>query len=118
MRIRPFSAILPVVMAIQPDEITVEANGHDVILTLRGEFDMTRVTEFDEAVAAVLTATPATLTLDVTGLTFIDSRGIGALVGAWRQARAAAVTLVVEGPPAPNVRRVLELTGVDDLFRS
>ena len=49
--------------------------------------------------------------VDLSGLTFIDSTGIGVLVGALKRARerGGALTLVC---PVPRIRRIFEITGL------
>jgi anti-sigma B factor antagonist len=49
--------------------------------------------------------------VDLSGLTFIDSTGIGVLVGGLKRARehGGALTLVC---PVPRIRRVFEITGL------
>jgi anti-sigma B factor antagonist len=105
-------------MQLQPDDIVVDVIGHGVVLTMRGEMDMTRVPAFEAALDEALAHDPADVKVDMTQLTFIDSRGIGALVMAWRRTRAAGIPFTLAGTPPANVRRVLELTGIGDLLGS
>lgn len=79
---------------------------------LVGELDMSTADELD---AALRTAPDdEELTLDLTELTFIDSSGIQVLLRyvASRDGRAGDGTLVLVGA-APNVRRALEIVGID-----
>jgi anti-sigma B factor antagonist len=62
------------------------------------------------------TATPpAFIVLDLSQLTFIDSTGLGVLVGAQRRARETGGEVRLAGA-APGVQRVLEVTGLDTVF--
>ena len=56
------------------------------------------------------------LVLDLRELRFIDSTGLGVLVGALRRVRADGRELRLAGPP-PGVHRVFSVTGLDHVFR-
>ena len=53
-------------------------------------------------------------TIDLTGVTFFNSTGIGVLCDAAETARRRGVALVVA--PSDHVRRTLEITGLTDTF--
>jgi anti-anti-sigma factor len=55
------------------------------------------------------------LQLDLSGVTFIDSSGLGMLILARRQAELHGVALTLEGVPA-QVERVLDATGLASTF--
>ena len=55
-----------------------------------------------------------TLRIDLSGVTFMDSSGLNALIGI-RTLALARHTLVVENSSA-NVRRILEITGLSQAF--
>jgi anti-sigma B factor antagonist len=54
--------------------------------------------------------------LDLAGVTFIDSSGLALLVDAHRRIAAEDQVLLLGEVPA-RVQRLLELTGLDQLFR-
>lgn len=54
--------------------------------------------------------------VDLSGVTFIDSTGIRAMVRADNELRAGERTLIIRSPSAP-VMRILELTALDERFR-
>ena len=49
------------------------------------------------------------------GVTFMDSSCLGALLDLQRQAHASGGNVVLLAPSGPS-RRLLEITGVDELF--
>jgi anti-sigma B factor antagonist len=53
--------------------------------------------------------------VDLADVTFIDSAGLGALVGAHRRMREAGGRLRIVRPP-PLVARAFELTGLDEVL--
>jgi anti-anti-sigma factor len=51
------------------------------------------------------------LVVNLASVTFIDSTGIGVLVGVWRRAGASSGVLAV-AVPSPQVRRTLDVAGL------
>ena len=51
------------------------------------------------------------LVVNLAGVTFIDSTGIGVLVGVWRRVMATDTGLAV-AMPSPQVQKVLDATGL------
>jgi anti-anti-sigma factor len=87
---------------------TVEL-GAETVIVLRGEFDLTGVELFRTAVARV-TPTDA-LVLDMRGLSFLDSSGLGCLVDVYRRAQSEGWSLVLTSPQCA-VTAILRLTGL------
>ncbi|MFI6174901.1 STAS domain-containing protein [Nonomuraea sp. NPDC051191] len=56
------------------------------------------------------------LVVDLSGLTFCDSMGVGVLVLLLRQSREQQSTLVLSGMP-PHLERVLDITGLLTAFQ-
>lgn len=77
-------------------------------VTVTGEVDVSNANELREALDAVLGQTPAGISVDLAQVAYIDSTGIGVLVGAATRSADAGVTFAVTNPQ-PNVRRVLGL---------
>ena len=61
--------------------------------------------------AAQSSRTPQTLVLDFSGVGFMDSSGIGLILGRQRSARTLGTTLQIQHAPA-QLRRVLQLAGI------
>jgi anti-anti-sigma factor len=101
-----------------PSWLDVEPHDSDgyVALRLTGELDIASAPGLQRAVAR-LCALPTTraLTLDMSGLTFIDSTGLAAIVYASRVCERRDCPLdVVRGPEA--VQAVFAMTGLDRLL--
>ena len=60
---------------------------------------------------ALLTRTPHTLVLDLGGVGFMDSSGIGLILGRQRIARTVGAALRIQHAPA-QLGRVLQLAGI------
>lgn len=79
-----------------------------------GELDADNAAELISTVTAVTDRT-GDWELDLSGVTFIDSRGLGALITLSQHAVASNTTLSIHQASAP-VTRLLELTSTADLF--
>jgi anti-sigma B factor antagonist len=92
-----------------------EADG-TVRISPHGDIDADNAHEIREAVSGLLaTSTPFSINIDLMGVSFIDSVGIGALVGCYHAAAASNVRLLVTNPTA-YVHRVLYVSGLLGLF--
>jgi anti-sigma B factor antagonist len=80
-------------------------------VSLVGELDISGLPN----VRASLANWAGDITIDCSGLTFIDSSGLGMFVEFHKTREALGVKLVLIDP-APCVTRVLELTGLDAVF--
>jgi anti-anti-sigma factor len=84
--------------------------GDDVMLSLRGEFDLSGVGAFNSAVPAA--APGRSVILDLRHLSFMDSSGLHAVINLHRRAVAEGWCLLLANS-APQVVRLLQLTGAD-----
>ncbi len=93
--------------------IRIETKAHTLIAALSGEIDHHAATpmrlEIDEKID---TYEPKTLILDFGAVTFMDSAGIGLILGRYRQMEARGGSLVIQNPP-PHIRRVLRISGME-----
>lgn len=80
-----------------------------------GEVDIATVDEFLAAVRSALDAGASAVDLDLGGLTFIDSSGLGALVRLRSEAEERGARLDLTNVPA-KVSRILDLTGLAGIF--
>jgi anti-sigma B factor antagonist len=92
--------------------IEARSEGDVATLELAGEFDLAGVPKFEADLGELEAAGADVLVVDLSGLEFMDSSGLRALVMADQRARKAGRRLaIVPGPPA--VRRVFEITQLD-----
>jgi anti-sigma B factor antagonist len=95
--------------------VTLRSDGV-AVLSVRGEIDHGNADELRAAVAQVLAyRRPHAVRLDLGLVTFIDSGGVGALVGSYRIASAEGTGLSVSNA-SPFVSRQLAIAGVADLL--
>jgi len=91
-------------------EIKTTSTDEGVVVAALGEIDVSCANELRDAVDAAL-ADATHVTIDLAEVPYIDSTGIGVLVGAAHRALDAGVGLRVANPQR-NVKRVLDLLGV------
>ncbi len=82
-------------------------------LVLEGELDVTSAPEAEWCLAGILSKHPSRLVMDLAGLTFMDAQGIK-LIARARRGLPGGRSLVICGPN-PSVRRVLTVTGIDQV---
>ncbi len=84
-------------------------------LVLVGDFDLAAADDLRAALRSLGSAGSAAPQLDLAGVTFLDSSGLGVLLDFQRETEAANGAVVLLAPSSP-CRRLLEITGVDSLF--
>ncbi len=80
-----------------------------------GELDVYTVPRLVTFVESLADEGVTEVCLDLSQLRFIDSRGLGLLVGVTRQVRDAGGRLVVAAP-TPSIQRVFSISGIDQVI--
>lgn len=80
-----------------------------------GDFDVVVAPEFRRAIDAALAAPGSRVVVDLAAVDYIDSTGLGALVGAGTRAAEHAKALVLRRPSRPT-RTLLAQTGLSSSF--
>jgi anti-anti-sigma factor len=94
-------------------DVSSEDRNGLVHVALAGELDLSTVAKVQEELRRVEANAPATLVVDLSKLTFLDSTGLRCIVTADERARAEGRRIViVRGPDA--VQRVFTITKLDD----
>ena len=94
------------------DVRTEDRNGL-VHLALVGELDLSTVAKVQEALRRIEASSPATVVVDLSKLTFLDSTGLRCIVTADERAREEGRRMVVvRGPDA--VQRVFAITRLEE----
>jgi anti-anti-sigma factor len=84
------------------------------VLRCVGEIDLASAPGLRARLSDVQVDGPPHVVLDLTGVTFIDSLGLGTLIGAHKRARVLRGSLVIV--PSDAARRVLAATALDRVF--
>ncbi|MEU9919605.1 STAS domain-containing protein [Streptomyces sp. NPDC051001] len=85
------------------------------VVTVRGEIDHAVTKEFTDALLSSGSGTRPQTVVDLSGVTFMDSSGINALLAAHQAMSAAQGWLRIAGAQA-SVLRVFEIVGVDQVI--
>jgi anti-sigma B factor antagonist len=94
-------------------DVSTEDRDGLVHVALVGELDLSTVAKVQEELRRAEAASPATLVVDLSKLTFLDSTGLRCIVTADERAREQGRRIViVRGPDA--VQRVFAITRLDD----
>lgn len=88
--------------------------GRTVVLAVSGDVDIATAPALREMLAEAVT-TYERVVVDLSGVPFLDSTGLGVLVAAHNRARVAGATLVVARPQR-IVRNALRLVQVDTVI--
>jgi anti-sigma B factor antagonist len=99
------------------DELTIRTSraGNTTTVSAAGEVDLSTVDDLRSAVTAAAKDGTDKLRLDLTGVEFIDSAGLGGLLELRSTLRSHSVTLEIAAGDGP-VRQAMEITGLSELL--
>ena len=97
------------------DVDTRELDGWTVVV-VRGQLDVATAPRFRQVLVEAQYGGHADVAIDLAGVEFLDSMGLGVLVGALKRARSHDAELVLAGAN-DRIRHVLELSGVAQVTR-
>jgi len=86
------------------------------VITAVGQLDVATAPTFRQTLLEAQYGGGTKVALEFSGLEFLDSFGLGVVVGGVKRARTHEGELAVVCPPG-RIRHVFELTGVDRLLR-
>nr|WP_296067640.1 STAS domain-containing protein [uncultured Actinoplanes sp.] len=94
-------------------ELSIEVQNapDEVVFHLAGEIDVLTVNKLSSMVNETLADPPARIVLDMAGVTFCDSQGLGTLVVLSRKAQHARAVLALTNV-GEFLMRVLDITGL------
>jgi len=91
--------------------VTAEVADAAATVAVRGEVDVYTAPQLRECLYDVIRKGGTRVVLDLTEMTFIDSTGLGVIVGSLKRLREAGGDLVLKAP-SRSTRKVLEITGL------
>lgn len=92
-----------------------DGNGWRVV-TATGQLDVATAPEFRQALVEAQYGGEANVLVDLDGIEFLDSIGLGVLIGGLKRARTHDCQFVV-ACSHPRILRLFELTGLDQVLR-
>jgi anti-sigma B factor antagonist len=97
-------------------QIDIQTGAEATVCVLAGNLDIATCGEAAERLSGLQKAgAPAGLLLDIAGVQFLSSVGLGTLLDAAKRSRSVGVGFAL-CCPAPRVRRILEIAGFDLLM--
>lgn len=99
------------------DIVVHEATDDTAVLECSGRLNMVSAGAFRETVAKVVEGGRSRLVVELSGVEFMDSSGLGALVGCLKTARQAGGDLRLAAP-SEQVQMVLKLSNIDKILRT
>jgi len=93
-------------------ELEISDEDGTPVIRLAGELDMTSADDVRSAMESVLSRAPGRVVFETSGLQFMDSSGIALLLSVAQQVPAVELRA-----PSPIVRRLIELTGLEETLR-
>jgi anti-sigma B factor antagonist len=102
---------------VNPGELAVDVAGQDgrYEVHLRGELDMSTAPQLRDELLRLAGDEASTVTVDLSGLAFVDSTGLSVLITALKRLRQQGGDMALRSP-TPGTRRVLEITGLTEVF--
>jgi anti-sigma B factor antagonist len=82
------------------------------VVAVSGELDLHSAPDLQTRLAEVIAEGASAVVIDLLGVSFVDSAGLGVLVGAAKALRSSGGRLVVAADDR-RITRVLQLTGLD-----
>lgn len=110
--LRPDSLnFMPAEFAVRHDPLA--AGGH--VISVAGEIDLYTAPELKQALSDVIDGGATTVVLDLTSTSFLDSTGLGVLIGALKRLRSREGALAIVNVD-DSIARTFEITGLDQIF--
>lgn len=106
------------VLPTRSGQVCVERGTDTVTVHVTGEIDIVNGTDVTAGLrsAAELEPRPASVVVDLTGVPFLDSSALGALLDAGRRLRERDIAFRVVIPGGAPTRRVVELVGLVEVL--
>jgi anti-sigma B factor antagonist len=99
------------------NDLVLEVSTHSTrtVVTVSGEIDLATQGQLRNRLNDLVVAGQVDLVLDLSGVSFVDSTGLGALIGTRRRVHAfhGSLALVI---PDESVRKVFTITGLEKVF--
>ena len=96
-------------------QTSVDLRGPVPVVRVSGELDMYSAPRLREVLVTLVNEGQADLVVDMADVSFMDSSGLGVLVGVLKRCRTAGGSLVLRHV-TPTTGKVLAITGLDRVF--
>ncbi|CUR55778.1 Anti-anti-sigma regulatory factor (Antagonist of anti-sigma factor) [metagenome] len=96
-------------------ELEKTVDGQVAVLRCVGRLNMVAAPRLRATIEQAVADGQSRVVVDLSGVTFVDSSGLGSLIGGLKVARTAGGDLRIAGPPE-QVMTVLKLTNLDRIL--
>jgi stage II sporulation protein AA (anti-sigma F factor antagonist) len=97
------------------EPVLIEAEGKTVTVFLKGDLDHSNAKEIRNDIdCAIDRNSPEHLVLDFSGLEFMDSSGIGLIMGRYKKCEPAGCKITVSGAKG-TIKKVIKIAGIERL---
>jgi anti-sigma B factor antagonist len=90
--------------------------GGQVVLDVDGEVDVATAPEFERELLRLVSRFDVPIIVNLRSTTFFDLKGLYAVMAAFRLARRRGSDVALQAP-SPSVRKILEISGADQLLQ-
>ena len=90
-----------------------QENRWDMVLT--GEVDISNASQLRAELKAMFDENASPVNIDIKDLSYIDSTGLGVIIGAYGRMKEQGVSVKLLNP-AKNVEKLLKITSLDRIF--
>ena len=98
-------------------EIRSEKSGDTAIAYVMGEIDHHNAKTAREELDGIIEAIqPIRFGIDLSGVTFCDSSGLGLVMGRMRKCQSVGSSMFVQNP-SPAAKKILEIAGMDRILK-
>ena len=96
--------------------VNIKIDDINVVACLSGEIDHHSAAELRRKIdEAIESAYPEVLILDFGGVTFMDSSGIGLVMGRYKLMQNISGKVIIENAPA-SIKKVMKMSGIEKLL--
>jgi anti-sigma B factor antagonist len=99
--------------SVTPLELDVHGSSTHPVLTAKGEIDVATSPRLRMELTNLIARGATDITLQFAGVTFVDSSGLGVLVGAYKRLREDGDGQIRIVGAQHSVRKVFEITGLE-----
>lgn len=96
-------------------DVVVTSTGRWALVSVTGELDVATAPRLRQEAVRLVSGGQVDVILDLGGVDFLDSTGLGVIIGILKRVRSHGGELVVVGL-APRVRKVFEMTRVIEIL--
>lgn len=94
---------------------TGNSDNNRYVISVKGEIDIYSAPSFKESLYQSISDVGQDIVLDCSDLTYIDSMGLGILVGVLKRVKEKGNNMIIRNPRS-TVRKLFRITGLDKAF--